>query len=84
MTRMRRWNRGGKGNGSAWASSLCCRSIRNGSPIVVTHPSPLLYNGLRQLLRRSHFRPVGIATILTDDLETYLNLARKRFVANGH
>jgi two-component system nitrate/nitrite response regulator NarL len=41
-------------------------------PIVVTHPSSLLHNGLRQLLRRSHFRPVRIATTLTDDLQTYL------------
>ena len=41
-------------------------------PIVVTHPSPLLHNGLRQLLAKSRFRPVRIATTLTEDLETYL------------
>ena len=41
-------------------------------PIVVTHPSPLLHNGLRQLLAKSRFRPVRIATTLTDDLESYL------------
>ena len=41
-------------------------------PIVVTHPSPLLHDGLRQLLAKSRFRPVRIATTLTDDLESYL------------
>jgi len=41
-------------------------------PIVVTHPSPLLHNGLRQLLAKSRFRPVRIATTLTGDLESYL------------
>ena len=41
-------------------------------PIVVTHPSSLLHKGLHQLLAKSHFRPVRIATTLTDDLETYL------------
>ncbi len=41
-------------------------------PIVVTHPSLLLHNGLHQLLAKSRFRPVRIATTLTDDLETYL------------
>jgi DNA-binding NarL/FixJ family response regulator len=41
------------------------------SPIVVTHPSPLLHSGLHQLLVKS-FRPVRIATALTDDLEAYL------------
>ena len=41
-------------------------------PIVVTHPSPLFANGLRQLFAKSHFRPVRVATTLTQDLETYL------------
>ena len=41
-------------------------------PIVVTHPSPLLHDGLRQLLAKSRFRPVRIATTLTENLETYL------------
>src|SRR5690349_20456663 len=41
-------------------------------PIVVTHPSPLLHKGLRQLLQKSRFRPVRVATTLTQDLETYL------------
>ena len=41
-------------------------------PIVVTHPSTLLHKGLHQLLAKSRFRPVRIATTLTDDLETYL------------
>ena len=41
-------------------------------PIIVTHPSPLLHKGLRQLLMRSRFRPVRVATTLTQDLETYL------------
>jgi DNA-binding NarL/FixJ family response regulator len=41
-------------------------------PIIVTHPSPLLHNGLRQLFAKSHFRPVRVATTLTGDLETYL------------
>jgi two-component system nitrate/nitrite response regulator NarL len=41
-------------------------------PIIVTHPSPLLHKGLRQLLLKSRFRPVRVATTLTPDLETYL------------
>src|SRR5262245_65917923 len=41
-------------------------------PIVVTHPSPLLHDGLRQLFAKSRFRPVRVATTLTQDLETYL------------
>ena len=41
-------------------------------PIIVTHPSPLLHKGLRQLLLKSRFRPVRVATTLTGDLETYL------------
>jgi two-component system nitrate/nitrite response regulator NarL len=41
-------------------------------PIIVTHPSSLLHKGLRQLLAKSRFRPVRIATTLTQDLETYL------------
>ena len=40
-------------------------------PIIVTHPSPLLHKGLHQILR-SRFRPVRVATTLTQDLETYL------------
>jgi hypothetical protein len=41
-------------------------------PIVVTHPSTLFHNGLRQLFAKSSFRPVRVATSLTDDLERYL------------
>jgi two-component system, NarL family, nitrate/nitrite response regulator NarL len=41
-------------------------------PIVVTHPSTLFHNGLRQLFSKSRFRPVRIATSLNDELETYL------------
>jgi two-component system nitrate/nitrite response regulator NarL len=41
-------------------------------PIIVTHPSPLLHSGLRQLFAKSRFRPVRVATTLTQDLETYL------------
>ncbi len=41
-------------------------------PIVVTHPSTLFHNGLRQLFSKSRFRPVRIATALNDELETYL------------
>ena len=41
-------------------------------PIVVTHPSTLFHNGLRQLFTKSQFRPVRIATSLTEDLESYL------------
>jgi two-component system, NarL family, nitrate/nitrite response regulator NarL len=41
-------------------------------PIVVTHPSTLFHNGLRQLFVKSRFRPVRIATSLTADLERYL------------
>ena len=41
-------------------------------PIVVTHPSTLFHNGLRQLFAKSRFRPVRIATTLSEDLENYL------------
>src|SRR5262245_14946752 len=41
-------------------------------PIVVTHPSTLFHNGLRQLFGKSRFRPARIATSLNDELETYL------------
>lgn len=41
-------------------------------PIVVTHPSTLFHNGLRQLFAKSRFRPVRIATSLTVELESYL------------
>jgi two-component system nitrate/nitrite response regulator NarL len=40
-------------------------------PVIVTHPSPLLHKGLGQLLK-SRFRPVRIATTLTENLESYL------------
>lgn len=41
-------------------------------PLVVTHPSTLFHNGLRQLFAKSRFRPVRIATTLTGELESYL------------
>src|SRR5262245_5526655 len=41
-------------------------------PIVVTHPSTLFHNGLRQLFSKSRFRPTRIAISLNDELETYL------------
>lgn len=41
-------------------------------PIVVTHPSTLFHNGLRHIFAKSHFRPVRIATSLTEDLESFL------------
>lgn len=41
-------------------------------PVVVTHPSPLLHNGLRELFAKSSFRPLRVATTLTPTLETYL------------
>jgi two-component system, NarL family, nitrate/nitrite response regulator NarL len=41
-------------------------------PIVVTHPSTLFHNGLRQLFSKSRFRPVRIAASLTEELEKYL------------
>ena len=41
-------------------------------PIVVTHPSTLFHNGLRHLFAKSRFRPVRIATSLTEELEKYL------------
>jgi two-component system nitrate/nitrite response regulator NarL len=41
-------------------------------PLVVTHPSTLFHNGLRQLFAKSRFRPVRIATTLTEELESYL------------
>jgi two-component system nitrate/nitrite response regulator NarL len=44
-------------------------------PLVVTHPSTLFHNGLRQLFAKSRFRPVRIATALTEELESYLTSA---------
>jgi two-component system nitrate/nitrite response regulator NarL len=41
-------------------------------PIVVTHPSTLFHDGLRQLFSKSRFRPARIATSLNDELETDL------------
>jgi DNA-binding NarL/FixJ family response regulator len=41
-------------------------------PVVVTHPSPLLHHGLRQLFAKSSFRPLRVATTLTPTLESYL------------
>ena len=41
-------------------------------PIVVTHSCTLFHNGIRQLLTKSQFRPVRIATSLTQDLEEYV------------
>jgi two-component system, NarL family, nitrate/nitrite response regulator NarL len=41
-------------------------------PIIVTHPSTLFHNGLRQLFAKSRFRPVRIATSLNEELESYL------------
>ena len=41
-------------------------------PIVVTHPSTLFHDGLRQLFSKSRFRPARIATSLNDELETFL------------
>lgn len=41
-------------------------------PIVVTHPSTLFHNGLRNIFAKSRFRPVRIATSLSEDLESYL------------
>src|SRR5262245_40917429 len=41
-------------------------------PLLVTHPSTLFHNGLRQLFAKSCFRPVRIATFLTRDLERFL------------
>ena len=50
-----------------------CRTARTTrTPIVVTHPSTLFHNGLRQLFAKSRFRPVRIATSLTEELESYL------------
>jgi two-component system, NarL family, nitrate/nitrite response regulator NarL len=42
------------------------------NPIVVTHPSTLFHNGLRQLFAKSRFRPMRIAISLNEELETYL------------
>src|SRR3979490_3028569 len=41
-------------------------------PIVVTYPSTIFHNGLRQLFAKSRFRPVRIATALNEDLESYM------------
>ena len=41
-------------------------------PIVVTHPSSLLHDGLRQLFSKSRFRPFRIAAVFSEELESYL------------
>jgi two-component system, NarL family, nitrate/nitrite response regulator NarL len=42
-------------------------------PLIVTHPSTIFHNGLRQLFSaKSGFRPVRITTALTPDLESYI------------
>ena len=42
------------------------------TPVVVIHPCTLVHDGLRQTLKKSRFRPVHIATTLSEELETYL------------
>ncbi len=42
------------------------------TPVVVIHPCTLFHDGLRQILKKSLFRPVRIATTPNEELETYL------------
>ena len=45
-------------------------------PILVTHRSTLFHDGLRQIFAKSRFRPLRIATSLTEDLESYSDRLR--------
>ena len=42
------------------------------TPVVVTHPCTLFHDGLRQTFKKSRFRPVRIASTLSEEVETYL------------
>lgn len=42
------------------------------TPVVVTHSSTLFHDGLRQLFAKSRFRPVRIASFMSEELENYL------------
>ena len=41
-------------------------------PLVVTHPCTLFHEGLRQTFKKSRFRPVRIASELSEEVENYL------------
>ena len=42
------------------------------TPLIVTHPSTLLHDGLRRLFTKSQFGPLAIATALNDELESQM------------
>ena len=42
------------------------------TPLIVTHPSTLLHDGLRRLFTKSQFGPVAIAPALNDELESQM------------
>jgi two-component system nitrate/nitrite response regulator NarL len=42
------------------------------TPVVATHPCTLVHDGLRQIFTKSRFRPVRVASTLSEKLETYL------------
>ena len=42
------------------------------TPLVVIHPCTLFHDGLRQTFKKSSFRPVRIASTLSEEVETHL------------
>ena len=49
------------------------------TPLIVTHPSTLLHDGLRRLFTKSQFGPVAIAPALNDELESQMGSAEAAF-----
>ena len=44
------------------------------TPLIVTHPSTLLHDGLRRLFAKSQFGPVAITPALNEELESQMDL----------
>ena len=42
------------------------------TPLIVTHPSTLLHDGLRRIFAKSHFGPLFIAPNLSEELESQM------------
>ena len=42
------------------------------TPLIVTHPSPLLHGGLRRIFAKSRFGPVVVAPELSEALESQM------------
>ncbi len=47
------------------------------TPLIVTHPSTLLHDGLRRLFTKSQFAPVAIAPALNEDLERQMGSSER-------